>query len=104
MQQKKERGKETNFNADCGLEEGEMDEGERKWLSVTSQTFPEVAKQVGEMRPDPHFPRSALLTVSLPNGENEEFPPNDCKVCPRFSTSSFLLSKADEKMQEQLSR
>lgn len=51
MQQKKERGKETNFNADCGLGEGEMAEGERKWLGAASQTFPEVARQVGEMRP-----------------------------------------------------
>lgn len=96
LQQKKERGKETNFNADC-LGEGEMAERERKWLSVASQTFPEVAKQVEEMRP--RFPRSAFQTVSLPNGENQEFPPNDCKVCPRFSTRSFLWSKADEKIQ-----
>lgn len=76
LQQKKEREKETNFNADCGLGEGEMAEGERKWLGAASQTFPENARQVGEMRPDPCFPRSAFQTVSLPNGENEEFPPN----------------------------
>lgn len=99
MQQKKERGKETIFNADCGLGEGEMAEGERKWPSVAFQTFPEVAKQVGEMRPDPRFPIGAFQTVSLPNGENEEFPPNDCKVCPHFSTGSFLLSKPHEKIQ-----
>lgn len=84
LQQKKEMGKETNINADCGLGEGEMAEGERKWLGVASQTFPEVAKQVGEMKPDPRFPRSAFQTVSLPNGENEEFPPNDSKVCLVF--------------------
>lgn len=46
-----------------------MAEGERKWPSVAFQTFPEVAKQVGEMRPDPRFPRSAFQTVSCQMGK-----------------------------------
>lgn len=63
LQQKKESGKETKFNAGCGPGEGKKAEGERKWFSVASQTFPKVARQVGEMRPAPLFLTSAFQTI-----------------------------------------
>jgi len=63
LQQKKESGKETKFSAGYGPGEGGKAEGERKWCSVPSQTFPEVARQAGETRPALLFPTSAFQTV-----------------------------------------
>lgn len=105
LQQKKERGKDTNFNSGCGLGEGEMAEGERKWLSVASQTFPEVAKQVGEMRPDPGFPRRAFQSFPAKWGKRKA--PSKClQSLPSFFHQLLPLvwSRWENPAQGQLSR